>query len=75
MTLRYDRECDTIMICSGGGQELRDDILELVKREIAAEREACAALCDPFPGESISLDSCIEKKVRTELAAKIRSRV
>jgi hypothetical protein len=34
------------MVSDGGGPELRDDILALVKREIAAEREACAKLIE-----------------------------
>lgn len=46
MTLHYDRDRDEIMVSDGGGPELRDDILALIKREIAAEREACAQIAD-----------------------------
>jgi len=50
VTLHYDSDRDDIMVSDGGGPVLRDDILALVKREIAAEREACARLAEQITG-------------------------
>ena len=71
MTLRYDRERDEILVSPDGGPELRDDILALVKREIAAEREACAKIADETSAWCRSLGA---EETAESIAAAIRAR-
>lgn len=73
MTLRYDRDLDTIMINDGEARELKDDILELVKREIAAERNACAKIADHY-GEPTIADLQVQMDTAHTIAAAIRAR-
>ncbi len=60
MTLRYDRERDEILVGPDGGPELRDDILALVKLEIAKEREACAKIADDLLTKVQAMDASDE---------------
>ncbi len=71
MTLHYDKDRDEIMVSDGGGPVLRDDILALIKREIAAEREACAQIAD---AELMEVYSPGEERVAKTIAAAIRAR-
>ena len=72
MTLQYEKDRDEISVLAGGGPELRDDILELVKREIAAEREACAKIADEWAARAYDNDG--DQADFIQCAAAIRAR-
>jgi len=71
VTLRYDKDRDIILVSDGGGPELRDDILALVKQVIAAEREACATIADETSAWCRSLGG---EETAESIAAAIRAR-
>lgn len=50
--------------------ELAGQVYAAIVTAVAGEREACAALCDPQPG-----DSDFKRSARRRLAAAIRGRV
>lgn len=77
VTLLYDKERDQIMVSMGPsceGSELKDEILALVKREIAAEREACAQIADNRPGGQQTEYGNGYDAACVQIAAAIRSR-